>query len=98
VWHGQAPAVAYRDYERDRNARLAVQAALTDFRLFWDALASALAGRDKVIIDADNVPGRRNLWLLDPEQFRVPVLTVAPPERGVQSPRSSPLERPDEGP
>ena len=39
------------------NGVLLLQAALTDFRLYWDALARALAGREKVIIDADKVPG-----------------------------------------
>ncbi|MBM4097795.1 MAG: heavy metal translocating P-type ATPase [Planctomycetes bacterium] len=49
--------------------------ALSDFRLLWDAVSQALAGRDKIVIDAENIRGRRNLWLLPQEWFRQP----APP-------------------
>ncbi len=62
-------------------ARVAAMSALTDFRLFWDALAQALAGRDKIIIDADEVPGRRNLLLLDPENWRIPSILQSRPGR-----------------
>jgi Cu+-exporting ATPase len=85
--HGQLPESVYRDYSRRRREQLAAQAALTDFRLFWDALAQALGGRDKVIIDADSVPGRRHLWLLDPDQFRVPM--PVPSERGGPATRAT---------
>ena len=47
-----------------------------------------------MIVDADKVPGRRQLLLLDPEQFRVPVPMLAPPERGSLRSR---LEGPPEG-
>jgi Cu+-exporting ATPase len=98
VWRGQAPAAAYDQYARGRRERLAQQAALTDFRLFWDALARALVGRDKVIIDADKMPGRRHLFLLDPDQFRVPFPVAMPPDRTPFSPRGSRMEGPGEGP
>jgi Cu+-exporting ATPase len=98
VWRGQAPTAAYDQYVRSRQERLAVQAALTDFRLFWDALARALVGRDKVIIDADQMPGRRHLFLLDPDQFRVPFPVAMPPDRTPFSPRGSRMEGPGEGP
>jgi Cu+-exporting ATPase len=70
---GQAPAAAYGRYQSRRTELLALQPVLNDFRLFWTELGRALAGRDKMIIDADTVPGRRNLLLLDPDQFRVPI-------------------------
>jgi Cu+-exporting ATPase len=95
---GQKPEIVYRAYEQKRGEALTLQAALTDFRLFWDALAQALSGREKVIIDADHVPGRRHLWLLDPEQFRVPVPIMAPAERSPISPRGSRNESHGEGP
>jgi Cu+-exporting ATPase len=78
---GKAPAMAYDAYRRRRDELLALQPAINDFRLFWTGLGRALAGREKMIIDAEKVPGRRNLLLLDPEQFRVPVPMLAPPER-----------------
>src|SRR5207248_3120101 len=55
---GQKPEDAERDYLRNRDEALQRQAALTDFRLYWETLSAALSGRDKVIIDAENVPGR----------------------------------------
>jgi len=54
---------AERHYRERRADAVARQMVLTDFRLYWEALASALTDREKVIIDADNVPGRRHLWL-----------------------------------
>jgi Cu+-exporting ATPase len=95
VWRGQPPAAAYLDYESKRSARLALQAALTDFRLYWDALAQALVGRDKVIIDADKVPGRRHLLLLDPEMFRIPFPVMIPRE-GPSPVRGSRPEMPND--
>jgi len=53
---------------------------LTDFRLFWDRLGLALSTRDKVIIDADQVPGKRNLLLFDLDQLRMPIPVLTPPE------------------
>jgi Cu+-exporting ATPase len=55
-------------------ARLAVRKdapELADFRLYYDALAEALAGRDKVIVDTDK-PARRSLWLMPFESLRLP--------------------------
>ena len=47
--------------ESDERSFSAQQAALTDFRLYWNALTQALSGRDKVLLDTDRLPGRRNL-------------------------------------
>jgi Cu+-exporting ATPase len=75
---GKAPGAAYAAYRDRRADLLALQPVLNDFRLFWTELGRALAGRDKMIIDADQVPGRRNLLLLDPDQFKVPIPMPAP--------------------
>jgi Cu+-exporting ATPase len=75
---GKTPAVAYERYRSRRAALLALLPLVNDFRIFWTELGRALAGRDKMIIDADKVPGRRNLLLVDPEQFRVPVPLLSP--------------------
>ncbi|HXG09385.1 MAG TPA: cation-translocating P-type ATPase family protein [Gemmataceae bacterium] len=94
---GMEPCEAYSEYERRRRDCLAVQALVTDFRLFWDALGRALAGREKVVIDADKVPGRRHLLLVDPEQFRVPVPVVpGMPERSSLAPRRPRPPAPEE--
>jgi hypothetical protein len=76
---------ANRQYETARAQRLASQAVLADFRLFWDMLGEALAGREKMIIDAERVPGRRQLLLIDPDQLRVPVPILAPGGRSGRS-------------
>jgi Cu+-exporting ATPase len=70
-----------RDYRQRRRDWVALQATLTDFRLFWDAVGQALAGRPKMIVDSDKVPGRRQLLLFDPDQFRVPVPVMGVPAR-----------------
>ncbi len=70
------------------------QAVLTDFRLFWDALGKALSGREKLIVDADKVPGRRQLLLFDPDKFKIPV-PVMIPDRGAPARRGI---NEDEGP
>ena len=98
AWHGQSSAAAYQDYTRNRQARLAMQATLTDFRLYWDALAQALVGREKIIIDADQVPGRRHLLLIDPEQLRSPFAGAILREGNPSSPRPARSEPPSEGP
>ena len=85
---GRSPDSVYHDYLLERRQSLAQQKTLTDFRLFWDALTRALAGREKIIIDADQVPGKRHLWLVDPEQFRMP-LPATQLERGTGGQRSS---------
>ena len=59
-------------YERRREDALALQAGLTDFRIFWETVSQALKGRDLLLIDAERVPGQRNLMLFDPELMRVP--------------------------
>jgi P-type Cu+ transporter len=79
---GQEVTAAFRDYERRRTQRITLLTTLTEFRLFWEALGQALAGREKILVDADKVPGRRQLLLFDPEQFRLPAPTLIPPDRG----------------
>ena len=41
-----------------------------DYRLAWETIAEVLAGRDKVIVDAETVRGKRNLLLADPDWLR----------------------------
>jgi Cu+-exporting ATPase len=79
---GQKPEDAGRDYRRRREEAAAVQAMLTDFRLYWDRLSGALSGREKVVVDADKVPGRRHLWLVPFEALRTAVPAMTPPGRG----------------
>jgi Cu+-exporting ATPase len=64
----------WREYEASRNAVIARQTAVADFRLFWEALGAALKDRQKILIDADKVPGHRQLLLFDPKDFSPPLL------------------------
>ncbi len=64
--NGRAAEVAASEYRRRRGELLAIRRSLTEFRLAWDALAVALGGRAKVIVDSDRIPGRRQLLLYDP--------------------------------
>jgi P-type Cu+ transporter len=82
VLTGQSADEAGKEYQRRRGEALARQVTLTDFRLYWDGLGAALAGREKVLIDAEKVPGRRHLWLLPTEPFGFPFPAMAPAERG----------------
>jgi Cu+-exporting ATPase len=92
ILSGRSSSAAFADYERRRNELIALQMALTDFRLFWDTLGRALAGRDKLLIDADQVPGRRQLLMFDLDQLRVPVPMMGLPDRGPRS--TGPREEP----
>jgi Cu+-exporting ATPase len=46
----------------------ALHPRLTEFRLLWDTLGTALPGRSKLILDR-RAAGRRHVWLADSEQF-----------------------------
>src|SRR5262249_6862006 len=87
---GQDMASALAEYKQRREDRLLLQAFLTDFRLSWDVLAQTLGKRDKVFIDAENLPGRRTLLLFGPEQLTPPPVIIPN--------RMSGRETRDEGP
>jgi Cu+-exporting ATPase len=95
VLDGRTPEEAHAGYAQRRRDALAAQASLTDFRIFWDNLGQMLRGREKVVIDADKVPGRRHLLLFDPGEFRVPAPILGPGDR--MPPRSPPPGSPGEG-
>jgi regulator of protease activity HflC (stomatin/prohibitin superfamily) len=50
-----------------REQLLGVKRYLTELRLSLEASVVALKGRDKILIDADKLPGTRKLFLLDPD-------------------------------
>ena len=72
--------------EGDRRAFVALVAAradrpeLTEFRLLWDTLAGAYAGRAKLVLDP-RAGGRRHIWLADPEKMGL--LKAVAPEAAV---------------
>jgi hypothetical protein len=88
---GDDPADVHAGYAKRRTQAQAAQAALMDFRLYWEALGRALTGRELVLVDAAKVPGRRQLLLLDPEQFRMPFPVLVP--QGGMPDRSAPRQQ-----
>jgi len=97
LFRGESVDVLEPRLRKERDALLAGQAALVDYRLYWEAAARALGGREMLLIDSDKVVGRRNLMLFDPEQFRVPFPVFLPQDREFRPP----FQRkgvPDDGP
>jgi Cu+-exporting ATPase len=94
VKSGQDPAAAARAfYQRKRQRLLDTQTDLTDFRIVWEALSGALAGRDKVLIDSDKVKGRLTLFDADVLRALVPL----PPGPSMPS-RAERQKKNEEGP
>jgi len=67
---GQKPEAAWDWLQRERQALLDRQAFLTEFRLSSEAIASALAAREKLLIDDLTLPSWLQLWLILGEQRR----------------------------
>ncbi|WP_422923573.1 HAD-IC family P-type ATPase [Singulisphaera sp. PoT] len=69
-----------------RQSAHASQPQLTEFRLLWETLASAFAGRSKLVLDP-RVRGRRQVWLADPERLGLGrALSTPPPQRIISVP------------
>jgi Cu+-exporting ATPase len=79
---GQDPAIVQQVLDQERAKLLKARTELTEFRLALEAAAQAMKGRDKLLIDAEQIPGPRKLWLFDPDLF----------------PRTAPLAFPRGGP
>jgi hypothetical protein len=89
---GRSTEDAVNDYRKRRAEAIARQQAVNDFRLLWDMLGQTLSGRDKVVIDTEKVPGRRNLWFLPLDLLRQPALLA--PERSTRRPPRGEAEEP----
>ena len=61
-------ALGDRDAFLARSSARAGRPDLTDFRLLRETMADSLSGRPKLILDP-RAPGRRQVWLADPERF-----------------------------
>ncbi len=85
--------VEKRWQQRKREQELA-RRTLTDFHWYWNAIRNALAGREMLLVDTDQLKGQRNLLVADPELFRAPAPMILP---GAASPRP-PFRRPDDEP
>jgi Cu+-exporting ATPase len=74
------PAAVDKDIAARRAKILADRRAILEARLTYQTLVDVLRLRDKVYIDANDVPGRRHLFLLDPDLLRVPPM-IGPKEK-----------------
>lgn len=92
-WHTARTTLTPKEAEwvgndaEKREKLLGVKRFLTELRLSLDASVVALKGRDKVLIDADKLPGSRKLYLLDPD-----LMPKAPP---LVAPRGTPTDQRD---
>ena len=73
-----------------REETLNSRRSLTNLRLTLDALASVLRTRNKILVDADKLPGTRKLFLIDPELMPKPPLPLAFPRGGNPDQRDQP--------
>ena len=72
---GESPTMVDKDLGDRRGRILAERRFLVETRLTWQTVVDVLRMRDKVLIDAADVPGRRHLFLVDPDVLRLPAFT-----------------------
>ncbi|VTS03525.1 cation-translocating P-type ATPase family protein [Tuwongella immobilis] len=63
---GIAPGIRWMGWQIHREQQRQIRGQLTLFRLGSEALVRVLQRRDKLLIDAMQIPGKRTLWILDP--------------------------------
>jgi Cu+-exporting ATPase len=90
VQAGKPVAQASQDYDKKRAELIALQGEIVKTQLYWQTIASALAGRDILLVDAQKLGGRRQLILFDTDQFRLPIPILMPQDRN--SPPRAPLK------
>ncbi len=78
---GHDAASVDRDLAARREKILAERRTIVEIQLTYQTLVDVLRGRDKVLIDAADIPGRRHLFLLEPDLLRLPMLPANPKDR-----------------
>jgi Cu+-exporting ATPase len=74
---GSASSEQLVAYQRNRSLMIATRRTLIDFNLTWEAIGLVLRSRDKVIVDAEQIRGTMQLFLLDPDMLRPALLQPA---------------------
>jgi Cu+-exporting ATPase len=69
---GENPASVDQDLKERREKLLAERRFFIESRLTLRAVAEVFRQRDKILIDAGDLPGKRQLFLLDPDLLRFP--------------------------
>ena len=73
---GMDPATVDKELAALRARTLAERRFLIEQRLTTQSVVDVLRLRDKVLVDAADVPGRRHLFMVDPEMLRMPSLVI----------------------
>lgn len=81
VGNGEGPVWVTVDLARARANTLAERRFLLEYRLTVQAVVDVLRQRDKVLIDVADVPGRRHLFLVDPDLLRMPSFVLPRQEK-----------------
>ena len=69
---GENPASVDKDIDDRRQKALAERRLFIETRLTLQALVEVMRQRDKILVDAADLPGRRQLFLIDPSAFPFP--------------------------
>ena len=69
---GENPASVAKDIDDRRQKALAERRLFIETRLTTQAVVEVLRQRDKVLIDAADLPGRRQIFLIDPSLLPLP--------------------------
>ena len=73
---GESIAAVEKELSALRDRTLSERRFLIEQRLTLQAVVDVLKSRDKVMVDAPDVPGRRHLFLVDPDLLRMPSMSV----------------------
>jgi heavy metal translocating P-type ATPase len=73
---GESLAAVEKELSLLRERTLAERRFLIEQKLTLQAVVDVLKSRDKVMVDAPEVPGRRHLFLIDPDLLRLPSLVI----------------------
>jgi Cu+-exporting ATPase len=73
---GESIAALEKEQSLLRERTLAERRFLIEQRLTMQAVVDVLRTRDKVMVDVPDVPGRRHLFLVDPDLLRMPSLVL----------------------
>ncbi len=76
---GESQPLVDKELDDRRKKILAERRFLVENRLAVQAVVDVLKLRDKVLIDTADVPGRRHLFLVDPDLLRIP--SLVPPRQ-----------------
>ncbi len=81
VRKGESPGVVDKELADRREHMLAERRFLIENRLTVQAVVDVLRQRDKVLIDSDQAPGRRHLFLVEPDLLRMPSFLPPRPDK-----------------